>query len=193
LETRRYEVLVNTTQTLSSANAIMNTVTPGFLRELGVILQRPGAGRSLSTLDAKDGCEHDYLCDPSCGEEDDGSDYRDEHHSAGWHFPDVSSGSSTTNAFRFVDYRICFFINEHGRGHGEILGLAYINGYNMIVATGHTSVLNTTAHEIGHLLGADDAVCIDGQPCVMSWSNRYRHLHDVWCNRCWFDILIINR
>jgi hypothetical protein len=94
------------------------------------------------------------------------------------------SRDNNINTFRFVGFGLCNYrVDERGNSthisptsSPGLAGLAELNGRNMIVSFASSSNhAITTAHEIGHMLGADH--CPNTEDCIMNSGSTTK-----WCN-----------
>jgi len=206
--TMNYRIMVNDAvdweARMNRAEYLTDSIKPLFRDVLNTNLVRIHASGRSSALNMRPGCRWPgrlEICisytpgHPNatrCGNRDDGSDCRTEHHRSAMHFVTVLS-VNYANTFRFVDYRLCAFIAHQDDTHPTMMnnpnGMAdRVGGSNIIVSSRPEIEAQRKAivHEISHLLGAWDDSCNSGQECVMR--GRDRDIFDKWCNNCIRDI-----
>ena len=197
--TMNYRIMVNDAvdweARMNRAEYLTDSIKPLFRDVLNTNLVRVHASGRSSALNMRPGCLYLGrwdLCIPTvCGNKDDGSDCRTEHHRAAMHFVTVLS-VSYANTFRFVGYRLCSFNAQLDSPHCVLNnpgGMAdRVGGSNMIVSLVPTDAAHykATVHEISHLLGAWDDRCNANQRCVMRATDT--GIYKQWCDNCIRDI-----
>jgi len=185
-----YGVLVNSagnsSARLSQAYGILNEVSNNMKSHLKINLVRQ-YGASDSSLNMRPGCtrgtgDTDFCHNGFCGNDIYGSDCKVNHHRAAGHFINVPS-STMIDTFRFVSYRICDYADG---AHYELYGrVTIVNGSDMLTTLSpeHDSEEHkiTTAHEIGHLLGAGHCSATN---CVMGSITFLPLITNAFCPHC---------
>ena len=109
------------------------------------------------------------------------------HHKSGGRLLTIAADSSYNTVARFVNLRLCYYYNS---GHININGVANTGNYstagrNALISITHSPQLNTTLHELTHVLG--------GSHCNNSYCIMYKYSSNnvAWCSTCVKSIRIM--
>ena len=191
--TVNYDIRSNTSAILSTAQNNVYVVKPAFRSTFAINLTR-GHNILDTNLSQEAGCERAIHlgCCIECYPNLNRCYY--EHHRSANRLVRVNLGTPERNVFKFVDFGLCSWQGgTTGHRGDDLAAVADAIGGNTILVSHSNSMhqngveafRGAIAHEISHLLGADDFVCVPNQPCVMT---HWNSLYNQWCDNCRRDI-----
>lgn len=109
------------------------------------------------------------------------------HHKSGGRLLTTAADSSYNTVVRYVNLKLCYYQNSN---HLNINGLANTGTYssagrNALITITHTPPLNTTLHELTHVLGGSHC---NNSTCLMY---KYSSSSVTWCTSCIKSIRIM--